>query len=68
MKLAKTTVESSKAQKLLLAKANKDSPTKKALDTAKLAVINEKIYTIKNDNLTIEIVDLKKDDNEILKK
>jgi hypothetical protein len=68
MKLAKSTVESSKAQKQLLAKTNKDSPTKKALDTAKLAVINEKIYTIKNDNLTIEIVDLKKDENEILKK
>lgn len=68
MKLAKSSVESGRAQKQLLAKSNKDSPMKKALDTAKLAVINEKIYTIKNDNLTIEIVDLKKDDNEVLKK
>lgn len=67
--LGKASIESSKAKKLLFAATNKDSASKKALDTAKLATINEKIYSFKTkDNLTIEIVDLQRKDNELLKK
>jgi hypothetical protein len=68
IKLAKAVVDQSKLEKKILAenKSDQKSTASKALDTAKLAVINEKIYSVRKDNLTIEIVDLKSEKNEAL--
>jgi hypothetical protein len=71
MKLAKVTVDAWKVKQELLAKTNKDTAPTKAINLAKLAVIdqkiiNQKIYKVIEDNLTIEIVDLYKKNNEHL--
>lgn len=68
VKLAKATVESSKLKKQVIIPNNPKvkSNAVKALDTAKLALINEKIYKVKKDNLTIEIVDLERKNDEAL--
>ncbi|HMY81133.1 MAG TPA: M23 family metallopeptidase [Candidatus Absconditabacterales bacterium] len=64
IKLASARIKASQAKTALLAKENKDGLYKKTLDTAKLAIINQKIYEIKKDNLTIEIVDMQRNESE----
>ncbi len=64
MKLGKASIDATKATKKLLAINNADTLNKKALDTAKIATINEKIYQIKKDHVTIEIIDMKRESNE----
>lgn len=64
IKLWKASITTTKATKKLLARSNTDTMPKKALDIAKIATINQKIYQIKKDSLTIDIVDMKREDNE----
>ena len=64
-KVGNAIVAQSKAKRVIA--VSKTQPaTEKALNAAKVAVINDKIYSFKKNNLTIKIVDLKRNGNEKL--